>query len=382
MMERRAVLKGLAGLVGFGAFASFFGCRHLGDSEMADDSGRDFSINGRATLRERAAAKGIVYGAACHQRTLFSDTEFAAVFAKECGILVPEGELKWGTLRPDPNSYNFAPADWLVEFAFKNKMLFRGHTLVWHGSMPKWFPDIVTSRNAEKFLCEHIATVVGRYAGRTHSWDVVNEAILPSDGQPGGLRKTPWLNLLGPGYIDIAFRAAKEADPKALLVYNDNGLDFDTPDNEAKRMAVLRTLEQLKSAGTPVHAFGIQAHLEGDRKPFNAVRLRNFLKDVASLDLKILITEMDVIDQKLPADRAVRDRVVAGLYEDYLAAVLDEPAVIAVLTWGLSDKYSWLAKYRSRDDKAPVRPLPLDEKFQRKLSWNAMARIFDMAPRR
>ena len=100
------------------------------------------------------------------------------------------------------------------------------------------------------------------------------------------------------------------------------------------------------------------------------------------MGLKILITEMDVTDQKLPKDINERDRIVAGMYEDYLSAVLDEPAVIAVLTWGLSDRYSWLSSYKPRPDKAPVRPLPFDAQMQRKLAWNAIARAFDKAPKR
>ena len=101
------------------------------------------------------------------------------------------------------------------------------------------------------------------------------------------------------------------------------------------------------------------------------------MRNVASLGLKIMITEMDVTDQKLPKDIDTRDRIVAGIYEDYLAVVLDEPAVNAVLTWGLSDRYTWLSSYKSRKDRALVRPLPLDAQLKRKLAWNAIARAVD-----
>jgi endo-1,4-beta-xylanase len=110
--------------------------------------------------------------------------------------------------------------------------------------------------------------------------------------------------------------------------------------------------------------------------------LKAFLRDVASLGLKIMITELDVIDQKLPLDVNVRDRIVAGVYEDYLSLVLEEPAVTTVITWGLSDRYTWYSRFNARDDKAPVRPLPLDEGRKRKLAWNAIARAFDKAPKR
>jgi endo-1,4-beta-xylanase len=209
---------------------------------------------------------------------------------------------------------------------------------------------------------------------------VVNEAVWPEDNQPNGLRRSPWLQFLGQNYIDLAFRAAAEADPQALLVYNGDQLDHDTPEDEARRVATLKLLERLKSQGTPVQALGIQAHLQADR-PLNPKKLRAFLRDVADFGLKILITELDVKDNNLPKDITARDRIVAGVYEDYLSVMLDEPAVIAVLTWGLSDKNSWLANF-PREDKAPVRPLPLDTQLKRKLAWNAIARAFDKAPKR
>jgi endo-1,4-beta-xylanase len=127
---------------------------------------------------------------------------------------------------------------------------------------------------------------------------------------------------------------------------------------------------------------GIQSHLFANETRFNAQKLRSFLKNVASMDLKILITEMDVMDKKLPLEAVVRDGIVAAAYEDYLSVVLDEPAVICVTTWGLSDRYTWLSEFYPRSDGAAVRPLPLDTNFKRKLAWNAIARAFDHAPKR
>ena len=292
---------------------------------------------------------------------------------------MPENSLKWGTLRPTPNSFDFTQGDRLAEFAHAQKMLFRGHTLVWHQSLPGWFKDTVNHQNAEQVLIDHITRVAGHYAGKMHSWDVVNEAIKVSDGRSDGLRKTPWLEFLGPDYIDTAFRVAAIADPHALLVYNDNGLEADTSESLAKRTKVLELLKRLKSSGVPVHALGIQSHLNESPTGFKAEKLRDFLTDVSSLGLKILVTEMDVTDQNLPLDISVRDSIVAGIYEDFLSIVLDEPAVIAVLTWGLSDRYTWLSDYALRQDGAPVRPLPLDAQLDRKLAWNAIARAFDQA---
>jgi endo-1,4-beta-xylanase len=159
-------------------------------------------------------------------------------------------------------------------------------------------------------------------------------------------------------------------------------LEYNTSEHEAKRTAVLKLLERLKSKGTPVHAFGMQSHLLGHETRFNPQKLRDFFRNVASLGLKIMITEMDVADKSLPLDIQVRDRIVAGVYEDYLSVALDEKAVIAVITWGLSDKYSWLNEFQPRPDRKPVRPLPLDAQMQPKLAWNAIARAFDHAPKR
>jgi endo-1,4-beta-xylanase len=322
----------------------------------------------------------LIYGAAGIQRHLSEDADYAARFVQECGILVPELELKWDRVRPTPTTYSFDAGDWLAEFAQRYNMLFRGHTLVWHKALPEWFESTVNAQNAESTLQNHISTVVGHYSGQMHSWDVVNEAIDPSDGQPGGLRTSPWLSLLGPEYIEMAFSIASEADPKALLVYNETGLDYDVPYHEAKRNAVLELLQRLKAKRIPIHALGIQAHLSASETRFNAAKLQQFLKQVANLDIKILITEMDVKDQNLPVDIASRDAVVARVYEEYLGVVLEERAVIGVLTWGLSDRYTWLSTHAPRSDKAPVRPLPLDENCNRKLSWNAIAGAFDKAP--
>ncbi len=380
---RRTFLLGLGTLAGMGTFTVAGQFKRLNSqSQTITDLGRNFAVAGGASLRDRAANKGLIYGSQGHYKFLSKDPELAALYAQESALLVPGNDLKWKDLRPSPDRFDFTKADWMAEFARTHGMLFRGHTLVWHKGLPSWFKETVNSRNAEQMLLEHIATVAGRYAGKMHSWDVVNEAITLRDGRSDGLRETPWLEFLGPEYIDIAFRAAAEADPQALLVYNDNGLDSDSSKTEKKRAAVLRLLERLKSNGTPIHALGTQAHLGESAIDSKYTGLRKFLSDVADLGLKILVTEMDVIDKSFPTDLVVRDRMVAEVYENYLSAVLDEPAVIAVVTWGLSDRHTWLSKKKPREDNMPVRPLPFDAKLKPKLAHNTMALAFDRAPMR
>lgn len=330
-------------------------------------------------LRVHAARKGLFYGAATHRSRLQFDGAFASRLAEECALLVPERELKWGALRPSQEQFNFTDGDWLLSFATAHGLKVRGHTLVWHAHLPQWFEGTVSSKNAELVLTEHITTVVRQYAGKLHSWDVVNEGVHPEDGRKDGLRKTPWLEFLGPDYLEVAFRAAAKADRNVMLVYNETRLDYDIPQERRRQDVVVRLLGDLKAAGVPIHALGIQAHLRAEETRFAPKSLRRFLRDVASLGLKILITEMDVSDGALPADIDLRDKAVARIYEEYLTAALDERAVIGVLTWGLSDRYTWISGARPRRDGSPVRPLPLDANLRRKACWQAIARAFDGA---
>lgn len=382
---RRAFLVGSGALIGVGAVTAAGKLRHLNHQTQAThDQQGTLAAATELPLRELAAAKGLIYGSAARYQDLSSNPEYAARFAQECGMLVPIGELKWKGLRPSPDRFNFTEGDWMAEFARTHNLLLRGPSLVWGtpDSFPEWFKETVDSKNAEEVLVKHVKTVAGHYAGKIHSWSVVNEAVLPRHRQPDGLRNSTWLKLLGPDYIDIAFRAAAEADPQALLVYNDFGIEYDDPEDESRRTAVLKLLERLKSRGVPVQALGIQSHLNGDATNFNPTKLRNFMSEVADLGLKILLTELDVTDKDLPNDPSVRDRIVAKVYEDYLSAALEEPAVIAVISWGLSDRYTWLSKKKPRADKASVRPLPFDTELKPKLARNSIALAFERAPTR
>lgn len=387
ILTRRKFLVGLGALTAMGAVIT-------GQDELKrqrilaldDPNCECIKYPGDEPLKERAAKKNILFGTAIRHPLLLNNKEYAQNLIQECSILVSEWGLKWyvnpNPLRPTPESFDFTAADLMFNFARDRGMKVRGHTLVWYMSLPPWFEDTVNRENARDFLEKHIKTVVGRYKGQMHSWDVVNEAIEVSDGHPDGLRKNPWLEFLGEDYIDLAFRLAHEADPDAMLVYNDYGLDYDIAEDEAKRDAVIKLLKRLKSQGTPIHALGLQAHLDGSESNFNPKKLKDFLAQVADMGLKILITELDVIDKDLPENILIRDRIVAKAYSEYLKVILEEPAVIAVLTWGLNDKHSWLNEFHPREDGAFVRPLPLDMNGQRKFAWNAIARAFDAAPSR
>jgi endo-1,4-beta-xylanase len=393
LTRRQAVWLGLGTFAGLVAWHKGADLYHHLQILALDDPSRDFTVSPGGSLKERAAAKGIIYGAAGRYPDFVLNPKLAACYAQECALLVPEWSFKWfitwypkrpvpnHPLRPSPDQFDFTASDWMAKFAQTHHLLFRGHPLIWDISLPPWFKETVNRQNAEKFMVEHIQTVAGRYAGKMHSWDVVNEAINIYQGHPQSLQKTAWFELLGPNYIDLAYRVAAQSDPNALLVYNDFGMEYDDTDSDKKRAAILKLLERLKSKGTPIHALGIQSHLSGSRTS-DYKKLRKFLSDIASLGLQIMITELDVVDEELPSDITVRDRIIARVYEDFLAAVLDEPAVKTIVTWGLSDGYTYHIDFHPRKDGMLVRPLPLSTNLERKLAWNAIARAFDNAPKR
>jgi endo-1,4-beta-xylanase len=228
-------------------------------------------------------------------------------------------------------------------------------------------------------MLDHIATVVGRYAGKIQSWDVVNEAIEPGDKRADGLRSSPWLTLLGPEYIDIAFHAAAEADPNALLVWNELHMEFDWA--RANRRLFVQNLKDRINRGVPIQAVGLQSHIWATA-PSYGEDFVSFLQTLTDMGLKIVISEMDVKDSDVVGDAPARDQVVAQKYYEYLSTVLPDTSVVAVLTWGLSDRYTFLSKSYPRKDGAPVRPLPLDADYNATPAWSSIARAFDEAPHR
>jgi endo-1,4-beta-xylanase len=335
-----------------------------------------------ATLQAHANARGVTFGSATGTQHLTLDPPFEQLVLQQSGMLAPEIELKWGFLRPTPDVFRFEMADAQLALAEANAMSFRGHTLVWHQGMPDWFTTDVTPQNAEQVLRDHIAVVAGRYAGKMQSWDVVNEPFQLSDGRPDGLRKTQWLDMLGPDYIRIAFEAAGAADPSALLLISENSLEYSYSTALVKRQKMLELVVSLRNSGVRVDGIALQGHLVPDLTFLDPVRLRSFLADAAALDLAIVISELDVSDDTLPADVAQRDAAIADAYRAFLAPVLDEPAVKTVVSWGLSDKYSWLAGFKPRSDGRAVRPLPFDFQMTPKASELVMRQAFDAAPAR
>jgi endo-1,4-beta-xylanase len=344
----------------------------LASTAHAARFGRPPAQDEAQSLRQRATTRNLLYGCAVNVGKLQSDPSYAALVREQSNILVAENAMKWAPLRPTSTTYHFEEADALVAFAETNRIKIRGHNLAWHRQLPDWFAVEANTTNAARLLTDHIHTVAGRYSGRMHSWDVVNEAIHPPDGRADGLRDSPWLKLLGPGYIETAFRAARQADPEALLTYNDYGIEEENTESDKKRAAVLMLLRRLKARHVPLDAIGIQSHISAGPKHRYGPGLTDFMAQCRALDLQIFLTEMDVNDRDLPADIKLRDTAVAALYGSYLDTALADPAVRAVLTWGITDRYTWLNSEGARPDHQPERCLPFDTDLHPKPAVSAI----------
>lgn len=259
------------------------------------------------SLRRLAAAGGKSFGCAAGSYQL-ADADFAAVLAREAGMLVPEYELKRLIVEPSPGRFDFSGADALLAFAEAHGMKTRGHTLVWYAANPAWLEEKVLNAPDDEILTYYVTRTMGRYRGRMHSWDVVNEAIYPADGRPDGLRNSMWLKRFGPGYIDLAYRTAKAADPDALLVYNDWGCEGGEAWNDGFRAATLRFLGGARARNVPIEALGLQGHLSAFGPGVDQKKLRAFLGEVKAMGLRILVTELDVDDAGGSSDIGSRDR--------------------------------------------------------------------------
>src|SRR5437016_2938248 len=263
MTTRREWMRQAVGLTAVAATPGLLGGRCLAEAPAYGGH----AITGAGSLKAHAVARGLLTGCAVNANLFREDEVFRKLLVEQYNILVPENCMKWNMLRPTAETYNFADAASLEAFAETHKMKMRGHNFVWHEALPGWFAGTVNKDNAQKFLVDHIHTVGGRYKGKMHSWDVVNEAIWIPDGRSDGLRSSsPWFQMLGPGYIDLAFRTAREADPTALLTYNDYGIEYDNDNEGKKRAAVLALLRRMKADKVPLDALGIQSHIKAVSK--------------------------------------------------------------------------------------------------------------------
>jgi endo-1,4-beta-xylanase len=324
---------------------------------------------GGETLKEAAAQAGLLYGSPLFPQDL-NKPRLLDLYEEQTSIITCTVYMR--RTQPERGHFDLEASDRVRDFARSKKIQLRCHTLVYGKATPDWVREVGRDQ-AEKVLVQHIRTLVARYAGQMHSWDVVNEALDSKSGRADLFKETPWLELLGTDYVELAFRTAAEADPKAIMTYNDFGIEGDSPEHEDKRRAMLHLLEQLKKKDVPIGGYGLESHIGPH---WHGTKLGHFLREIEQLGLKIFVTELDVRDNQLPADIGSRDRAVADTYSRYLDVVLENRAVEAVLTWGLYDGDSWLRETQARSDGQHVRPLPFDEDLRPKPAFDALLHAF------
>lgn len=337
------------------------------------------------SLAALALAKGLEFGAsfAVHELDRPYGAAYAAAYSRDCAAITSELAFKMSTMRPTADVLDFSHADRTVEFATKHVMRVRGHTLIWNDFLPEWVHRL-GPEEVEHLLEAHIQSVMERYRGRVAIWDVVNEPIGPWDRLPGNLRKGPFLSAMGEDYIARAFRAARQHDASAVLVLNEAQTETDDDNGRTFRDSLLALLKRLKADAVPIDAVGLQSHLRSDRG-YDMARFIGFLDDIAALGYAIHITEVDVNDKAFPLDVSRRDRLVADLLTRFLTPVLAHEAVTSLTFWQLADHTSWL--WYAAEAKAPgsirrPRPLLLDEAFERKPAWHAVAAALRAMPPR
>ena len=243
--------------------------------------------------------KGMVIGVAINQRQSDGvDTAAVDIITKQFNQISPENLLKFQLVHPAADRYAFEAQDRYVQFGVDRKMQVVGHTLVWHQQTPAWVFQGADGAPADREtllarMRDHIHTVVGRYKGRIHGWDVVNEAI----DEDGSLRKAPWRDGIGDDYVAKAFEFAREADPSAELYYNDYNLE-----KPAKRAGVIRLVKDLQARGLRIDGIGNQAHWRLETPTI--AEIEEALVDLHGTGLKVMYTELDI--NLLPTRRTRR----------------------------------------------------------------------------
>lgn len=324
-------------------------------------------------------AKDFLIGAALNNAVVSDkDPNAAAIVQRHFSAITAENVMKWAPIHPEPNRYDFAPADRFVAFGEKNKMFIIGHTLVWHHQTPSWvFKDANGSDIGREVLLErmkdHIFTVVGRYKGKVKGWDVVNEAL----AEDGRLRKTRWMNIIGEDFIAKAFEYAHQADPDAELYYNDFSLDTE----KEKCDGAVAIVKNLKSKGLRIDGVGIQLH--GGLDYPDKESLEYAITALAATGVKVMITELDIrtrswgyrgadinrINRQSTTDSGAADdetqQKLAQKYAELFSVFLKHKTDVNRVTfWGVYDATSWIGGS----------PLLFDRNYQPKPAFFAVVK--------
>ena len=314
------------------SFALIAGCGSDPTGPPIDPGGD--TLPALPTLRAIALTRGLRVGTAV-DRLFRNDAEgtlFKSVASREFSALTAENDMKHDRLQPLRGQYRYLRADSLVAFAEANGMSMRGHTLVWHQQNASWLTTgNWTQQEASALLQDHITNVVTHFRGKIVAWDVVNEAL----NDDGSRRSTVWSNNVGSDYIDIAFRAARAADPQALLFYN----DYNIEGLNAKSDSVYALVRGMQQRGVPIDGIGFQGHFIVGQLPSTQALSDNIAR-FAALGLKVHFTELDI---RMPQPSTVAQQATqADNYRAVFDVCLRSTACQMIVTWGLTDKETWI----------------------------------------
>jgi endo-1,4-beta-xylanase len=367
-MRRRSLLAmgaagGVAAVLGTGTAASAAPARTMLASKAARDN--DFDPT---SLRALAARIGLLMGTALIPQDI-TTPGYAAIAGAQFSVVTPGNGMKWQIVEPEQGVFDWSQADQLVAFAEANNQLIRGHTLLWHNQLPDWLTTgvangTITAAQLKQLLHDHIFTEVTRYRGKIWQWDVANEFFLDAD--PSGIDPNNfWIAALGPDIIPQAFIWAHEADPHALLFYNDYNIAGEDGTN-AKSDAVYAWLKQMLADGVPIMGVGNQGHLD-TQYGWNPQQFQADLERYATLGLKVAITEADVrtfvnnATDQVPTDNLA---LFAQPYEfsAMLKAALAVPQVISFTVWGFTDADSWVPGFFTGEGYATIYDVNLNPK--------------------
>jgi endo-1,4-beta-xylanase len=349
----------------------------------ADPNASEHSaVIGENSLRALAEQAGIKIGVAVNTDLLESNVKYRHIVDTQFSSVTPENVMKWEVVNPQPGVYDWTAADALVAHAEANGQVVRGHTLVWHNQLPTWLTTgDYSAAELRAILEEHVKTEAAHFAGRIQQWDVVNEIF--DDDAAGSFRHTIWYNayeelgLPGEQYVADAFRWAHEADPHALLFYNDYNLEFTGP----KSNAAYAFVQQLLAEGVPIDGVGFQGHLDTQ---YGFPDLQNNLQRFADLGIQVAMTEVDIrtfVTQKnngtytdTPADPAEAAEQV-DWWARTLQACLAVEACKSFTVWGVSDAYSCIPGFFTGEGAA----LLYDEHNNPKPQYEALREVLRAA---
>jgi len=340
----------------------------LGTTAAASATAGSGSTVAPDSLRALAANIGLRMGTAVIPFDL-DHPDYQAIVAGQFSVVTPGNEMKWQVVEPTQGMFDWSGADRLVAFAEQHGQLVRGHTLLWHSQLPDWLTSgvangTISNDQLRGLLHQHITTEVSRYKGRIWQWDVANEFF--TDSNPSTINPNDfWVSHLGTGVIADAFRWAHQADPHALLFYNDYNIAGEDGSN-AKSNAVFAWLKQMLAQGVPINGVGDQGHLD-TQYGFSGPQMTQDLQRYASLGLKVAITEADVrtfvnnATDQVPTDHLA---TFAQPYEfgQMLKACLAVRQCISFTVWGFGDADSWVPGFFTGEGYATIYDVNLNPK--------------------